>query len=94
MTKRDRVAEQAISACRPRRQSEQVSSHPTGSLSLAGLGHKQKSARPIETERRSINELRKQVSKFDAKIVRRGNYIIFQTAEAAPWSIHRRRPGD
>ncbi len=56
--------------------------------------HKQKSARPIETERRSINQLRKQVSKFDAKIVRRGNYIIFQTAEAAPWSIHRRRRGD
>ncbi len=56
--------------------------------------HKQKSARPIETERRSINELRKQVGKFDAKIVRRGNYIIFQTAEAAPWSIHRQRRGD
>ena len=60
----------------------------------AGYSHKQKSARPIETERRSINELRKQVGKFDAKIVRRGNYIIFQMAEAAPWSIHRRRRGD
>ena len=58
------------------------------------LSHKQKSARPIETERRSINELRKQVGKIDAKIVRRGNYVIFQMAEAAPWSIHRRRRGD
>ncbi len=56
--------------------------------------HKRKSARPIETERRSANELHKQVGQIDAKIVRRGNYVIFQTADAAPWSIHRRRRGD
>ena len=41
-----------------------------------------------------MNELRKQVGKFDVKIVRRGNYVIFETAVAAPWWILRRRPGD
>lgn len=68
--------------------------HPRHGPLASALGDEQKSARPIGTEGRSMYELCKQVSKFDAKIVHRGNCIIFQTAEVAAWSIHRQRRGD
>ncbi len=60
-----------------------------GVLRTSADSHQQKSARPIETELRSIKEPRRIGEDF-----RPGNYVIFQMAEAAPWSIHRRRRGD